>query len=280
MKKAFLSAASLACFIFIATTSFAAETLIVGGGSAPMENIFKRIKEPFRQKTGITLELREIGPVESLVEVLDNKADIASGGVSSMVNYRTLAANKLGEEFLTSAQTNHLKFKQIGYDAVTVFVHPDLPVYELSKEQLVDIFSGKVTNWKDVRLTKKRTTSVTPGPNLPIVVVLGNKVEGLMRSFKNNQLREQQYSPKAVYVDTAEQMSRKVSQTPGAISIGTLSAVHNTKAVKNVEYPFVRRPIAMVYDKDSPKTSSINKLIEFIESEEGQKLIITASRGY
>lgn len=39
-------------------------------------------------------------------------------------------------------------YTKIGYDALIFFTHPDNPVKSLSLEQLRQIYSGKITNWK------------------------------------------------------------------------------------------------------------------------------------
>ena len=38
----------------------------------------------------------------------------------------------------------------VAYDALAVVVHPSNPVKQLTRQQLEDIFRGKITNWKDV----------------------------------------------------------------------------------------------------------------------------------
>ena len=38
----------------------------------------------------------------------------------------------------------------IAYDALAVVVHPSNPVKQLTRQQLEDIFRGKITNWQQV----------------------------------------------------------------------------------------------------------------------------------
>ena len=49
----------------------------------------------------------------------------------------------------------------IGKDAIGVWVHPDNPVQDLSREQLAGIFSGGIDNWSEVGGAVR---SVTPAP--------------------------------------------------------------------------------------------------------------------
>ena len=47
-------------------------------------------------------------------------------------------------------------FKRVGVstlvakDALTIYLHPDNPIKNLSLQQLSDIFTGKIKNWKEV----------------------------------------------------------------------------------------------------------------------------------
>ena len=38
----------------------------------------------------------------------------------------------------------------VAYDALAVVVHPSNPVKQLTRQQLEDIFRGKITNWQQV----------------------------------------------------------------------------------------------------------------------------------
>jgi len=38
----------------------------------------------------------------------------------------------------------------IAYDGIAIVVHPSNPVENLTKQQLQDIYAGKITNWKEI----------------------------------------------------------------------------------------------------------------------------------
>lgn len=59
-----------------------AETIKVGGGAAPINNIFRKVQEPFTKKTGIKLEISEEGPDLALKSVSEGKIHIASAGLA------------------------------------------------------------------------------------------------------------------------------------------------------------------------------------------------------
>ena len=59
------------------------------------------------------------------------------------------APSKEQREFAAECGTE-FKFTQIGTEAFVFFVHKDNPISSLSVQQIKDIYSGKITNWKEV----------------------------------------------------------------------------------------------------------------------------------
>ena len=49
--------------------SIGAEEIKVGGGSAPIENVFKKVKEPFEKAAGMQLVLTSEGPDQAFINV-------------------------------------------------------------------------------------------------------------------------------------------------------------------------------------------------------------------
>ena len=61
---------------------------------------------------------------------------------------------------------------RIGLDGVVLVVHVDNPVKQMTRQQIVDIYTGKITNWKEVG-----------GPSLPIYLVSTNERHGTFDAF-------------------------------------------------------------------------------------------------
>ncbi len=59
-------------------------------------------------------------------------------------------AIKFSEKMKAKAAGEDLAEVPIAYDALAVVVHPSNPVKQLTRQQLEDIFRGKVTNWQQV----------------------------------------------------------------------------------------------------------------------------------
>jgi phosphate transport system substrate-binding protein len=94
------------------------------------------------------------------------RVDVQTGGSSRGVNDTRSGANSIGmvSRPLKDDEKDLIAFP-IALDGITVILNAKNPVSSLTREQIVAIYTGKITNWKDVG-----------GPDAPITVV--NKAEG------------------------------------------------------------------------------------------------------
>ena len=76
-------------------------------------------------------------------------------GISALLDGTTdlaMASRRIKfSEKMKMKQSKHEPCEYIvAYDALAVIVNPQNPVKQLTREQLEDIFRGKITNWKEV----------------------------------------------------------------------------------------------------------------------------------
>ena len=76
-------------------------------------------------------------------------------GISALLDQTTdiamaSRAIKFSEKMKVKAAGEDLAEVPIAYDALAVVVHPSNPVTQLTRQQLEDIFRGKITNWQQV----------------------------------------------------------------------------------------------------------------------------------
>ena len=241
-------------------------TLRVAGGSAPMENVFKRLKRPFeKQHPNINLELIESGPVDAWNSLVNDTVDVASAGMV----YPDWA-KYVDPKMVAALEKPSIKLQRhiIGTDYVTVYTHPGVGVIKLTKDEVKRIFTGKANNWKSFG-----------GPDMPIIVVVGEKVAGLTNTFINEVLDGESFVGTAKKVDTANQMKEYTQITPGAISIGTLAQVQDDN-VKMIDYPMPMRFIYMMWKFVSPKQPEIDALYQFLCSTQARPYILAKPEGY
>ncbi|HUL60831.1 MAG TPA: phosphate ABC transporter substrate-binding protein [Anaeromyxobacteraceae bacterium] len=116
--------------------------LVYDGATSISRRILADAVPQFQGRTGIAVKVRHSGTGRGLQAVFAGEVSVA--GVARA---------------LTAAELSRRPYFQIfGYDALGVFVNGSNPVRNLTREQLKDIFTGRVTNWREVG-----------GPNEPIV---------------------------------------------------------------------------------------------------------------
>ena len=165
----------------------------------------------------------------------------------------------------------------VAYDALAVVAHPSNPVKQLTRQQLEDIFRGKITNWKQVG-----------GDDRKIVVYSRETASGTYEFFKESVLKNKNYMASSLSMPATGAIIQSVSQTKGAIGyvglayvsprVKTLSVSYDGKhyAAPTVEnatnktYPIVR---PLYYYYNVKKKAEIDPLIQYILSPDGQDII-------
>jgi len=242
-------------FIFLVLTNkvFSQEELKIGAGAAPTENILKPIKPHFEKATGIKLQILDYGPKQAMLELEKGAIDAACVGMTTFEELLDL----MKKEGVPIKDPASLNFVEIGKNRILVIIHKDNPVNELSKDQLKGIFTGKITNWKEVG-----------GKDMPIIVVWGKLTPGMNKMFVEKILDGEPVLKEVLETTTAAEIKNIVAMTPEAIGLGPLAGLDGS--VKAPKTPEVSHPIFLV-TKGKP-SAKVQKLIDFIKGE-GQKYI-------
>jgi phosphate transport system substrate-binding protein len=221
----------LTAMLVISSSLAMAEEIRVVGAGAAMSSIFSPIKESFEKSTGHTLKLTVTSPAKSIISLWKGEADIAAAAVEP--NDIIKAAAKEG----VTIDPATIESFVIGQDRTVVFIDKSNRVKSLSKKQLKDIFSGKITNWKEVG-----------GADCKIIVVWGN-TPGQNAAFIHKIMDgEAVTSEKKVATDYAN-IREVVANTTCAIGIDTHGLLN--ASVNSPETPVLLRPIN-IYTKGKP----------------------------
>lgn len=160
----------------------------------------------------------------------------------------------------------------IAKDAVVVAVHPKNTVKELNKQQVKDIYTGKITNWQEVG-----------GPNAPINVNSRTAPSGTFDFFSEEFLDKEKVTSTAKHHATNGLVRQAVAANENAIGFISMGYMDNTvkaplmegvapnmENAKNGTYHFVR-PFVMV-TKGEP-TGLAKSFLDFVLSSEGQAIV-------
>jgi phosphate transport system substrate-binding protein len=241
----------------------AAQTITITGSStiAPLiTELGRRFEE---QNPGLRVDVQTGGSSRGVADAQTHLADIG------------MASRDLSEEELKT-----LNAHPIARDGVCLILHQTNSVEELTEEQVVAIYTGRITNWKGVG-----------GADLEIVVV--HKAEGrstLELFLKHFDLKNDQVKASSIIGDN-QQGIKLVAQTPeaiGYVSIGTAQydaehEVHikllpmqgipaTVENVANGSFP-LSRTLHLVTPQDMPLTPAAKQFLEFAQSADNHDLV-------
>jgi phosphate transport system substrate-binding protein len=209
------------------------------------------------------------------------RVNVQTGGSSRGVAdaQKHLADIGMASRDLSEQELNTLNAHPIARDGICLIVHHSNPVQELKDEQVVAIYTGQLTNWREVG-----------GPDQDIVVV--HKAEGrstLELFLKHFDLENEQVHADSIIGDN-QQGIKLVAQTPeaiGYVSIGTaqFEAEHEVaikllpmqgvpatvENVANGTFP-LSRTLNLVTSKDAGPTPAARRFLEFAQSADNHDL--------
>lgn len=177
-----------------------------------------------------------------------------------------------------------LNIKPIGKDALVFIANESNQVTNLTTEQIIDIYTGQITNWTDVG-----------GKDLPIIAFQRPDDSGsqtLMKSLvmKNIDMIDapsyQRPAEMGMLIDSIAQYNNEANAIgysvyyyaknmyvqPGLKFLEVDGVEPNTSTIQKGEYPYVKDFYAVIRE-DEDSDSSAYKVFEWLTSTEGQKLI-------
>lgn len=182
---------------------------ITGSGSSALLPLVKDAAEKFKaDHKDVTITLNAGGSGTGLKQVSDGSVDMGNSDVPA-------------ETKLDKAKAEKLVDHKVCVMTVATIVNKDVGVKNLTRQQLQDIFTAKVTNWKDVG-----------GPDKPIVLVTRPKTSGTRALFKQYAINgAEEADNKSLETDNSGILIQSVAQNPGAIGYVALPYLINDKSV-------------------------------------------------
>lgn len=230
-------------------------------GSTTVQPLAEKLAEAFMtENTGIRIDVQGGGSSVGVKAAGQGTSDIG------------MASREIKESEL--AEFPKLNVIVIARDGIAIVANADVTVSDLTVEQVRDIFSGKITNWKDLG-----------GEDENIIVVSREEGSGTRGAFEELVMgKDALITASAILQPSNGSIRTTVSTTPysigymsfgylddtiKAISIGGIAPTEPNAA--DGSYPIVR-PLNMLTNGEP--TGAVKAFLDFILSDAGQKLVV------
>ena len=218
-----------------ASFAYAGRPLEIYGSTTVEKDVMAPLSQAFEKETGIPLKMHGVGTGQGMVALLQGKADVAMA--SESLEDAILSAGKAAaKQGVTIAPPDNLMYHEISKDRMLVIVNMRNPIVELTRTQIKDIHTGKITNWRAVG-----------GEDLAIQVITSHAGSATRAMFQKLVMGGEKYVKSALEVDSTPLELDLVSHTKGGI--GVVSATffaQNAGEAKFIEAPLLTRPLGLI----------------------------------
>lgn len=227
-------------------------------GSTSMEKVIGALSESYMAANkDVTVNYNPTGSGAGITAVQEGTCDIG------------LSSRALKDEEKAAG----LKETVLAYDGIAIIVHPDNPVSDLSIEQIAKLYTGEITNWKDV------------GGNDADIVLIGREAgSGTRDGFESITDTKDKCQYRQELTSTGDVITA-VSQNPNAIGYASLSAVKDsvkaltvggvapTEATMKDGSYVVQRPFVLVTKDGTKLSDTAQKFFDFATSADAVSII-------
>lgn len=247
----------------------AAQKAVTVKGSDTMVIMNAQLAESFMKKNpNVQMQVTGGGSGVGLAALINGTTEIAASSRS----IKTSEIDKLKQRFATRGVG-----VPIARDGLAVFLHTSNPVQELTLAQLREIYTGRITNWKQVG-----------GRDAQIILYSRENSSGTYAYFKEFVLLNRDYAPRAQTLQGTSAVVNAVAKDVNGIGYGGAAFAKGVRfakvkkdeqspafapsleTVRSGEYPISR--YLFYYLRTAPKGDA-KKFIDFALSPEGQQIV-------
>lgn len=228
-------------------------------GSTSMEKLANALSEGFMAAhPGVTVNTEFVGSSAGIESLVGGKCDIGNAS----------------RELKDSEKSSGVVDNTVALDGIAVVVNKQNPVKNLTREQLIGIYTGEIKNWSEV------------GGKDTAIVVVGREAGSGTRGAFEEILKIEDKCVYANELDSTGAAMAKAASTEGAIAYVSLDVVDDSVgavALDNAEPTsanilsgsyFLCRPFIMATKGEiSAQSALVQSFFDYIKSAEGQKII-------
>ncbi len=230
-------------------------------GSTSMEKVIGALGESFMAANeGVEFTYNPTGSGAGITAAQEGRCDIG------------LSSRALKDE----EKAGGLKETVLAYDGIAIIVNPENPVNDLTLDQSAKLYTGEITNWKDV------------GGNDAEVVLIGREAaSGTRDGFESITGTKDKCQYRQELTSTGDVITA-VSQNPDAIGYASLASIKDSVKALNVDgvtpseatvkdgsYK-VQRPFVLVTVEGKELTPVAQKFFDYITSPDAAAIIAKA----
>ena len=230
-------------------------------GSTSMEKVIGALGESFMAANeGVEFTYNPTGSGAGITAAQEGRCDIG------------LSSRALKDE----EKAGGLKETVLAYDGIAIIVNPENPVNDLTLDQIAKLYTGEITNWKEV------------GGNDAEVVLIGREAaSGTRDGFESITGTKDKCQYRQELTSTGDVITA-VSQNPDAIGYASLASIKDSVKALNVDgvtpseatvkdgsYK-VQRPFVLVTVEGKELTPVAQKFFDYITSPDAAAIIAKA----
>jgi len=268
MKKLLIPSLILVLSVVICLTVLAGKTITIKG-SDTLLILGQRWAEVYMsQNPGVVIQVTGGGSGVGIAALINGSTDICEASRP----IKPSEIDKLKERFNTAGVEI-----PVARDGIAIYLDEENKVSELTLAQLKGIYTGKITNWKDLG-----------GEDAKIVLYGRENSSGTYVYFKENVLENADFAPQTQTLPGTAAIVNAVAKDKYGIGYGGASYAKGVKYckvkkdvqtpgyeptlenIKNGKYPISR--YLYWYLRNKP-TGEIKKLVDFVLSEQGQQIV-------
>jgi phosphate transport system substrate-binding protein len=253
---------------FAPVSAMAAQaTKLTWAGCGISKNAFmSEMATAYEKKTGVVIDFKGGGATKGIRQVSSREVDIG-GTCRHIID---------GQNEMPVPEERRVKLTPVAWDALAVVVNKDNPVSDISMAQVRAVYTGQITNWKELG-----------GRDAPIeLYVRKGKISGVGRTLREIVFAnyEQEFVAKHV-MDSSGPLEKAIVADPNGIGITGVSSARKLKAkilrldgkeasyanIKNGDY-LLYRPLYMVTHLQD-HNPEVQKFIDFVMGPEGKTVM-------